>query len=95
MTSPSKTAAFCPNVLAGSQAGNSLLMERKRTEASKRGWERVRGGGREEEGRKARGAEVASEDFGSAQLEPGRAAGKQIQHGVQVHPLQVATSGVL
>lgn len=41
MTSLPKIAAFCPNVLARSQAGNSLLMERRRTEASKRGWERV------------------------------------------------------
>lgn len=37
MTSHSKIAAFCPNVLAWSQAGNTLLMERKRTEASQRG----------------------------------------------------------
>lgn len=54
MASLWKIAAFCPNVLATSQAGKSLLMERKRTEASERGWERVCGGGKKEESREGR-----------------------------------------
>ena len=78
MTSPSKIAAFCPNVLAGSQAGNSLLMERKRTEASKK---RVGKGLSGEEGKRRagrrEGEEVGSEAFGAAQLEPGRVAGRK------------------
>ena len=60
---------------------------------------RGRKGSEGEEGKRRagrrEGEEVESEEFGAAQLEPGRAAGKQIKPGLQVHPLQVATSGVV
>lgn len=69
MTSPSKIAAFCPNVLAGSQAWKLSAHGKKEQKPAKEGGKSLRGG-KEEEDRKARGRkEVGKRILWVAQLE--------------------------